>query len=176
MQGSCLYRHFCSSVVNISCMHLVAASLRSLGKGALTSLLLHKNSVLSPDIFFCLVLILDFRVNKCLRLGWDVVLQVLGTWPEGSTKTKIHGINTICISGPCEGCGWGEWLAARRFWKYYIFLCWFEGRLAFNLFVEQLILELLWRCGYCTVVMHFGIFYEAGQEDSVQIFAMSNMG
>lgn len=161
-------------------MHLVAASLRSLGRGALTSLLLHTIALwiqfLVLTFFFWLVLILDFRVKKCLRLGWSVVLQVRGTWPEGSTKTKIHGINTTCISGPCEGCGWGGWLTARRFWKYYIFLCWFEGRLAFNLFVEQLILELLWRCGYCTVVMHFGIFYEAGQEGSVQIFAMSNMG
>lgn len=41
------------------------------------------------------------------------------------------------------------------------------------LFVEQLILELLWRCVYCAVVMHFGIIvYEAGQEDSAQIVAL----
>lgn len=36
------------------------------------------NSELSPGIFFGLVLILDFRVNKCLGLDWSVFLQVLG--------------------------------------------------------------------------------------------------
>lgn len=68
------------------------------------------NSVHSPDIYFSLVLILDFRVKKCLGLGWGVFLQVLGMWPEGSTKTKMYGISTTCISGRCESCGWGEWL------------------------------------------------------------------
>lgn len=37
------------------------------------------SSVLSPGIFFGLVLILDFRVSRCLKLGWGIFLQALGT-------------------------------------------------------------------------------------------------
>lgn len=37
----------------------------------------------------------------------------------------------------------------------YCFLCNLGDRLVFNIFVEQAVLELLWRSGQCTVAMPF---------------------
>lgn len=107
------------------------------------------NSVLLPGIFLvCFDTYCDCRVDRCLGLGSNSILLALGTWPAGSFKTKRQNKHSICFRTLWEGMGEENgWLPEYSFEKGNCFLCSLGDRLTFNVFVEQVILEVLWWSG-----------------------------